>query len=110
MRLFELFILWLWFFHAMERYVNATRDQTTLEELLPKLVDVAHHHVQGTRFNIGVDPQDGLLRSPSYPDVLERVWSALSSPTAGEVLLSAAEGYEFMDWGRQSHVGGGSHG
>jgi hypothetical protein len=26
------------------------------------------------------------------------------------VLLSAAPGYEFIDWGRQAHVGGGSHG
>src|SRR5207302_8458133 len=52
----------LWFFHALERYVNATRDNTTLDELLPMMIDVAHHHVQGTRFNIGVDPADGLLR------------------------------------------------
>src|SRR5207248_7019217 len=49
----------LWFFHALERYVTATRDRTTLDELLPKMIDVAHHHVQGTRFNIGVDPADG---------------------------------------------------
>jgi hypothetical protein len=26
------------------------------------------------------------------------------------VLLSADDGYEFVDWGRQAHVGGGSHG
>ena len=26
------------------------------------------------------------------------------------MLLSAAAGYEFIDWGRQAHVGGGSHG
>src|SRR5438094_9980940 len=52
----------LWVFHALERYLNATRDQTTLDELLPKMIDVALQHVQGTRFNIGVDPADGLLR------------------------------------------------
>src|SRR5207253_3145315 len=52
----------LWFFHALDRYVAATRDQTTLDELLPKMIDVAHHHVQGTRFNIGMDAKDGLLR------------------------------------------------
>ena len=34
----------------------------------------------------------------------------LTCPTSGEVLLSAAPGYEFIDWGRQAHVGGGSHG
>jgi predicted glycogen debranching enzyme len=52
----------LWFFHALERYAQATGDQTTLDELLPKMIDVAEHHVRGTRFNIGVDPADGLLR------------------------------------------------
>lgn len=50
------------------------------------------------------------LLTPSYPDVLARVWSALTCPSSGEVLLSAAPGYEFLDWGRQAHVGGGSHG
>jgi hypothetical protein len=42
--------------------------------------------------------------------VLARVWSSLTCPTSGEVLLSAAPGYEFLDWGGQAHVGGGSHG
>ena len=54
--------------------------------------------------------EDGRLSTPTYPDVLARVWSALTCPTSGEVLLSAAPGYEFIDWGRQAHVGGGSHG
>jgi hypothetical protein len=54
--------------------------------------------------------RDGALVTPSYPDALARVWSALTCPTSGEVLMSAAPGYEFLDWGRQAHVGGGSHG
>jgi hypothetical protein len=52
----------------------------------------------------------GLLHAPAYPDALARVWSALTCATSGEVLLSAAPGFEFLDWGRQAHVGGGSHG
>jgi predicted glycogen debranching enzyme len=52
----------LWFFHALDRYVTVTDDKTTLAEMLPKMVDVANHHVHGTRFNIGIDPADGLLR------------------------------------------------
>jgi hypothetical protein len=47
---------------------------------------------------------------PDYPDALGRVWSALTCPTAGDVLLSAAPAYEFVDWGGVDHVGGGSHG
>jgi hypothetical protein len=54
--------------------------------------------------------RDGRLHAPDYPDALARVWSALTCPTSGDVLLSAAPGYEFLDWGRQAHVGGGSHG
>ena len=46
----------------------------------------------------------------TYPDALARVWAALSCPTSGDVLLSAAPGYEFPDWGGADHVGGGSHG
>jgi len=59
---------------------------------------------------IGASVEGGVLRSPDYPDALARVWSALLCPTSGEVLLSAAPGWEFADWGRQAHVGGGSHG
>ena len=50
------------------------------------------------------------LATPAYPDALARLWSALTCPTSGEVLLSAAPGYEFLDWGGAAHVGGGSHG
>jgi Type I phosphodiesterase / nucleotide pyrophosphatase len=54
--------------------------------------------------------EDGTIRTPDYPDALDRAWSALLCPTSGEVLLSAVPGYEFLDWGGQAHVGGGSHG
>jgi predicted glycogen debranching enzyme len=52
----------LWFFHALDRYLAATQDRSTLEQLLPKLVDIAEHHLHGTRFSIAVDSKDGLLR------------------------------------------------
>ncbi len=52
----------MWFFHAVDRYVEVTQDRSTLQHLLPKLVDIIEHHLRGTRFGIGVDPADGLLR------------------------------------------------
>jgi predicted glycogen debranching enzyme len=52
----------MWFFHAMHRYVQATGETDTLRALLPVLIDIARHHVHGTRFGIGVDEKDGLLR------------------------------------------------
>jgi predicted glycogen debranching enzyme len=52
----------LWFFHAVHRYVEVTNDRQTLRKLLPTFRDIFRHHVNGTRFGIGVDPADGLLR------------------------------------------------
>jgi predicted glycogen debranching enzyme len=52
----------MWFFHAVARYVAVTGDRDTLRAALPILLDIVEHHVKGTRFGIGVDPTDGLLR------------------------------------------------
>jgi len=52
----------LWFFHAIDRYLAATGDRATLRRLLPVLRTIVDRHVEGTRFGIGVDPDDGLLR------------------------------------------------
>ena len=51
----------LWFFHALHRYLERTHDNHLLNHLLPKLLDIVGHHLRGTKFNIHVDPSDGLL-------------------------------------------------
>src|SRR5438270_1283576 len=51
----------LWFFHAINRYIETTADRTTLRLLLPHLIDIVEHHLRGTKFNIHVDHADGLL-------------------------------------------------
>jgi len=51
-----------------------------------------------------------VLEAERYPNGLERAWRALRSPTAGDVLVSAAEGWELADLGGRHHLGGGSHG
>jgi predicted AlkP superfamily pyrophosphatase or phosphodiesterase len=66
--------------------------------------------VDGTLAALRAEVQDGRVLLTEYPDALSRIWSALTCPTAGDVLLSAAPGYEFVDWGGADHVGGGSHG
>ncbi len=66
--------------------------------------------VEGELAALGAEIDDGRFLSSAYPNALERIWSALNCPTAGDVLLSAAPGYEFVDWGGADHVGGGSHG
>jgi len=66
--------------------------------------------VEGELAALQARVEDGRFLSPDYPDGLSRAWSALTCSRAGEVLLSAGAGYEFVDWGGQAHVGGGSHG
>ncbi len=52
----------------------------------------------------------GDLSLLDHPDALRRAWSALANPNAGELLVSAAEGWELADLGGRHHAGGGSHG
>jgi hypothetical protein len=44
------------------------------------------------------------------PDGHTRAAAALRNPNAGEVLVSAAPGWEFTDLAGRDHLGGGSHG
>jgi len=44
------------------------------------------------------------------PDAVARAVSSLRCPNAGEVVVSAAVGWEFADLGGRHHLGGGSHG
>jgi predicted glycogen debranching enzyme len=51
----------LWFFHAVARYLAQCPDMARLEKLVPILHQIVHHHIEGCKFGIRVDPQDGLL-------------------------------------------------
>ena len=72
---------------------------------------------RGRRWDLDGDPSalgahvsDEGLRSDVYPDALGRLWSALTAPHAGDILISASPGYELVDWGGMTHCPGGSHG
>jgi len=58
----------LWFFHAVQRYVQASGDRLTLSVLYPTFKQIVEKHVRGTRFGIHVDERDGLLSegAPGY--------------------------------------------
>jgi hypothetical protein len=66
--------------------------------------------VDGELGVLEVEAVEGRLESRTYPDAFGRLWSTLACGGAGDVLISAARGYEFVDWGGGQHVGGGSHG
>ena len=53
----------LWFIEAWRAYFEVTRDIATLREAFPVLAGVIGSYRDGTRFGIGRDPQDGLLRA-----------------------------------------------
>jgi hypothetical protein len=78
----------------------------------PDLVDGRGERwsVEGDLSTVRAEVQDGRFLCTEYPDALSRIWAAVTCPTAGDVLLSAAPSYEFIDWGGADHVGGGSHG
>jgi predicted glycogen debranching enzyme len=51
----------LWYFEAVREYFDVTSDIGLLRELYPVLSKIVDAHVGGTRYNIHVDPADGLL-------------------------------------------------
>jgi Type I phosphodiesterase / nucleotide pyrophosphatase len=69
-------------------------------------------HLEGdlSVLDVLVDAGERRFATASYPDALSRMWSALTCPTSGDVLISAGAGCEFVDWGGAAHVSGGSHG
>lgn len=72
-------------------------------------VDVALF-LEGGRVIARRDGDEDAAILDDYPDGQARAEAALRNPNAGEVLVSASEGWEFVDLAGNHHVGGGSHG
>ena len=53
----------LWYFVAIESYWRRTRDRALLTDVYPVLREIVAAHRSGTRYGIGIDPVDGLLRA-----------------------------------------------
>ena len=53
----------LLFVEALRAYHAATGDDDLLREVYPTLQDILAWYHRGTRYNIGVDPADGLVRA-----------------------------------------------
>ncbi|MBI3165473.1 MAG: amylo-alpha-1,6-glucosidase [Chloroflexi bacterium] len=51
----------LWYFEAIRAYYQETGDNELLKELFPVLKEIIDWHERGTRYQIHVDPADGLL-------------------------------------------------
>jgi predicted glycogen debranching enzyme len=53
----------LWYFEALRAYHAATGDTRLIADLFSVLSEIIEWHHRGTRYGIGVDPQDSLLRA-----------------------------------------------
>jgi predicted glycogen debranching enzyme len=51
----------LWYFEALRAYYTAAEDDALLGDLFPVLQDIVEWHERGTRHDIRLDPEDGLL-------------------------------------------------
>src|SRR5258706_5121863 len=53
----------LWYFYALDHYLQLTQDYQLLDDLYPRLIDSISWYTQGTYNGIRVDPEDGLLQA-----------------------------------------------
>jgi 4-alpha-glucanotransferase len=53
----------LWYIEAWRAYLDVIDDQAALREAFPVLESIMDWHLKGTRYGIGADPEDGLLRA-----------------------------------------------
>jgi 4-alpha-glucanotransferase len=53
----------LWYVEAWRAYLEAARDRAALARVFPVLESIIDWHARGTRYGIGMDPLDGLLRA-----------------------------------------------
>ncbi|MDJ0755754.1 MAG: amylo-alpha-1,6-glucosidase [Ardenticatenaceae bacterium] len=51
----------LWYFEAIQAYLDSTQDLSLIETLFPTLEAIIEAHQKGTRYQIHQDPADGLL-------------------------------------------------
>jgi predicted glycogen debranching enzyme len=51
----------LWYFEAIRAYIDPTHDHAFLKTLFPKLADIVAWHRRGSRYNVQLDPEDGLI-------------------------------------------------
>lgn len=53
----------LWYVLAIRAHREATGDDALVANLLPAVLEIVENHLAGTRYGIGVDPADNLLRA-----------------------------------------------
>ncbi len=62
----------LWYFEAIRIYYATTGDDQLLKDIFPKLKEIIDWHCRGTRYNIKLDPKDGLISAGA--DGVQLTW------------------------------------
>jgi predicted glycogen debranching enzyme len=99
----------LWLFQAIHAYVTATDDWDFVGAALPHLEEVIRWHVAGTRYQIRMDPADGLLSGGEEGVALTwmdaRVGDWVVTPRRGKPVEINALWYNalrlMVDWRKQ---------
>jgi hypothetical protein len=98
--------------------LHIVRDDDAAAGLVTRRVDVGRGSgaarperwlLQGDLAVLDLQTSDGMIGEGRYPDALARLDAAARCVNAGDVLLSAHVGWEFVDIGGGHHTGG-SHG
>ncbi len=90
----------LWYFEAVRAYHDATGDDGLLAELFPVLAEIVDWHRRGTRYNIQLDPDDGLIYAGepdsqlTWMDVKIDDWTV--TPRAGKPIEISALWYNAL--------------
>jgi predicted AlkP superfamily pyrophosphatase or phosphodiesterase len=85
-------------------------DEESAETVLFLEGDEAVARRDGEEVRFTADALSGDEDVLGYPAARERAWAALHNPHAGQLIVSAAPGFEFTDLAGRHHAGGGSHG
>jgi predicted glycogen debranching enzyme len=90
----------LWYFEAVRAYHDATDDDGLLAELFPVLAEIVDWHRRGTRYNIQLDADDGLIYAGepdsqlTWMDVKIDDWTV--TPRAGKPIEISALWYNAL--------------
>ncbi|WP_420587990.1 amylo-alpha-1,6-glucosidase [Marivita sp.] len=91
-----------WFITAVRDYVETSGDKDFLKQMMPVFADIVEHLEQGTRYNIHIDPNDGLISAGSDGVQLTwmdaRVGDWVVTPRRGKPIEVNAKWIEGLTW------------
>lgn len=104
----------LWWAWALLKYYEKTGDREFIKSCLPDLVSVVDWHVKGTRYNLKMDPTDGLISGGAAG--VQLTWmdakcgDYVVTPRAGKAVEINALWFNFLKVLAKLHIDCGADG